>query len=307
MLMRRFATLGMALPLLAGSYALAEDPAMHTNDQRTNDVRAADAPRNERDQMETKRLSKIIGSNVYNSEGKKLGSIDDIVLQENNNRISYAVLSSGGVMGVGNKLFAVSWNALEHKSVDDKTYLNATEQDLNNAKGFDKDHWPNAGDPMFQRADANRNDLGNAAGEIKNDADIKADTNNAAGPMDRGIAWNRRVSKLIGADVRNASNENLGDIKDIVANTRSGQLNYAVLSYGGVMGIGDKLFAVPIGVLHSQADNQKLVLDVTKDRLKNAPGFNKDHWPDFADQTFRSNVDDFYNQRNEAGNTAKTE
>jgi hypothetical protein len=69
---------------------------------------------------------------------------------------------------------------------------------------------------------------------------------------------------------------------------------YAVLSFGGFLGIGDKLFAVPWGALQLDAPNHRFVLNESKDRLKNAPGFDKDHWPDMADRSFGSKVYDYY-------------
>ncbi len=95
-------------------------------------------------------------------------------------------------------------------------------------------------------------------------------------------------------DVVNAQGESLGNIKDLMIDPVGGQVEYAVLSFGGVMGIGDKLFAVPFEHLHVDRANKCLVLNVDKDRLKDAPGFEKDQWPDFADPAFRSTVTDFY-------------
>jgi hypothetical protein len=61
-----------------------------------------------------------------------------------------------------------------------------------------------------------------------------------------------------------------------------GQVAYAVLSFGGFLGLGDKLFAIPLEALMFDAENHTAVLDVDKEILKDAPGFDKDHWPDNA-------------------------
>ncbi|HJV86043.1 MAG TPA: PRC-barrel domain-containing protein [Noviherbaspirillum sp.] len=100
---------------------------------------------------------------------------------------------------------------------------------------------------------------------------------------------------LQGDKVVNRQGESLGEIEDIMLDVPSGRVAYAVLSFGGVMGIGDKLFAVPWSALTLDADQKCFVLDVAKDRLKNAPGFDKDHWPSMADTSWATDVHSFYN------------
>ncbi len=100
---------------------------------------------------------------------------------------------------------------------------------------------------------------------------------------------------LQGDKVVNRQGENLGEIEDIMLDVPSGRVAYAVLSFGGVMGIGDKLFAVPWSALTLDADQKCFVLDVSKDRLKNAPGFDKDRWPSMADTSWATDVHSFYN------------
>ncbi len=74
----------------------------------------------------------------------------------------------------------------------------------------------------------------------------------------------------------------------------SGQIAYAVLSFGGFLGIGDKLFAVPWKALELNSAEREFILDVDKKTLENAPGFDKDNWPDMADETWISNLHAHY-------------
>ena len=99
---------------------------------------------------------------------------------------------------------------------------------------------------------------------------------------------------LIGNDVYNANNEDLGDIKEIMLDMTNGQVSYAVLSYGGFLGMGEKLFAVPWDTLKLDTENKRFVLNIDKDRLETAPGFDKDHWPDMADQSWKDEINAFY-------------
>lgn len=99
---------------------------------------------------------------------------------------------------------------------------------------------------------------------------------------------------LIGNDVVNATNENLGNVEAIMLDVGRGRVAYAVLAFGGFLGLGEKLFAVPWRALTLDADRKCFVLDVAKDRLKNAPGFDQDRWPSMADERWATEVHDYY-------------
>lgn len=99
---------------------------------------------------------------------------------------------------------------------------------------------------------------------------------------------------LIGNEVFNQKDENLGEIKEIMLDTSNGRVCYAVLSFGGFLGMGEKLFAVPWSELKLDTANKRFVLNVEKDRLKNAPGFDKNDWPDMADQSWVDKIHSYY-------------
>lgn len=99
---------------------------------------------------------------------------------------------------------------------------------------------------------------------------------------------------LIGNDVYNHNEEDLGDIKEIMLDVRSGRVSYAVLSFGGFLGMGEKLFAVPWNALSLDTLNKRFVLKIEKERLENAPGFDKDSWPNMADESWATEIHSFY-------------
>lgn len=99
---------------------------------------------------------------------------------------------------------------------------------------------------------------------------------------------------LIGDDVVNGNDESLGDIKEIMLDMGTGQVAYAVLAFGGFLGMGEKLFAVPWQALHLDTVNKRFVLNIDKERLKTAPGFNPDAWPDMSDITWANQIHSFY-------------
>jgi sporulation protein YlmC with PRC-barrel domain len=93
-----------------------------------------------------------------------------------------------------------------------------------------------------------------------------------------------KASDLIGSKVQGTDGKNLGKIKDLVINEEDGDIQYAVLDFGGFAGIGDKYFAVPWEALQIDQKNKRLALDLHKKDLKDAPGFDKNNWPDFSEQ-----------------------
>ena len=99
---------------------------------------------------------------------------------------------------------------------------------------------------------------------------------------------------LIGDNVYNRQDEKLGDIKEIMLDTASGRVAYAVLSHGGVLTLGEKLFAVPWQALTLDTENKRFILNVSKDRIKDAPGFDKDNWPDMANTSWVQSVNTYY-------------
>jgi sporulation protein YlmC with PRC-barrel domain len=105
------------------------------------------------------------------------------------------------------------------------------------------------------------------------------------------------ADSLMGEDVMNNHDEDLGDIKEIMLDMQSGKIAYAVLSFGGVLGMGAKLFAVPWNALKLDTAQRCFRLDIERARLESAPGFDKDAWPSMADQTWGREVHSFYNTR----------
>ena len=105
------------------------------------------------------------------------------------------------------------------------------------------------------------------------------------------------ASTLEGDKVVNRQGEDLGEIDEIMIDVPRGRIAYAVMSSGGFLGIGDKLFAIPWSALTLDTDNKCFILDVDKQRLENAPGFDKDHWPSMADETWAREVHEYYGQR----------
>ena len=113
-----------------------------------------------------------------------------------------------------------------------------------------------------------------------------------------------RASKLIGMNIQNTEGKGVGSINDLVVDADTGRIHYAAVTYGGFLGIGNKMFAVPFEAFQfraarNNANDRVLVLDVTQSQLEGSVGFDEDNWPNFADESFTQELDRRYKvQRN---------
>lgn len=117
---------------------------------------------------------------------------------------------------------------------------------------------------------------------------------NSAAPDMQVVVTLLSAETITGDEVCNMQDEKLGKIQDIMLDITEGKIRYAVLASGGFLGMGDRLFAVPWKALTQDRENKRFILDVDVERLKNAPGFDKDEWPNMADSTWNSTVESFY-------------
>jgi sporulation protein YlmC with PRC-barrel domain len=99
---------------------------------------------------------------------------------------------------------------------------------------------------------------------------------------------------LTGDHVHNLQNEHLGEIKEFMLDMRTGKVAYAVMSSGGLLSLGEKLFAVPWEALTLDTTNKRFTMNVSKERIETAPGFDTDDWPDMADQQWASQLHSYY-------------
>lgn len=103
-----------------------------------------------------------------------------------------------------------------------------------------------------------------------------------------------RSSLVIRAPVRDLKGNTLGTIEDLVLGSRRGEIAYAVVSSGGVMGVGQRFHAVPWASLEPRGNGRYYVLNADRATLNAAPAFDLARWPDLADQGWRDEVDSYW-------------
>jgi sporulation protein YlmC with PRC-barrel domain len=129
-------------------------------------------------------------------------------------------------------------------------------------------------------------------------ADESQRTANYRGDHTSTTSHIHRASEIIGLNVMTPNNEDtIGEINDLVLDAKSGKIRYAAVSVGGFLGIGDKMVAVPWQAFEQRRDedgNMFVSLNTTKEKLEQAPGFNQDNWPDFANPQWSADNDRHY-------------
>jgi len=132
-----------------------------------------------------------------------------------------------------------------------------------------------------------------------NPADPTLTSNQGAGIVGSGVGDGpgpevMAASSLDDTEVYSSDGEHVGEISEIMIDVPRGRVAYAVLSTGGFLGMGDTLHAIPWSALVMDTDAKCFRLGLTADRIKNAPGFNKDSWPGMADPQWATTIHEYY-------------
>jgi hypothetical protein len=112
-----------------------------------------------------------------------------------------------------------------------------------------------------------------------------------------------RGSRIIGTTVRDAKDRKIGQIKDLILDGGRGEVAYAVVNFGGVMGVGKKFHAIPWQALQPSDDGNYYILHADRETINQAPGFDKARWPDMTDRKWNAEIDRYWSRMVGRGNT----
>lgn len=230
------------------------------------------------------RASQLIGMNVNGADNNEVGEIKDLAIDPNCACTRFVVLSSGGVMGVGDSLAAVPLKAFRFDQQNKTASLNINKSQLEQAPKFTDNDWDKLSEKTWTTTVYQYY-------KVEADGDIDKETKTATTAQTPRVL---KGSDVVGMDLHNTADEDLGEIEDLMIDLNSGRIGYAVLSFGGVLGVNEKLFAVPWQTLKMNSEGDKFVINVQKDKLANAPGFDKNNWPNMADLNWSKDVHAFY-------------
>jgi sporulation protein YlmC with PRC-barrel domain len=223
--------------------------------------------------MSDMRASRLMGTNIRNAQGQDLGELADMVVDVTKNRIHYAIVERGGVLGIGEKAIAVPITQFRTGAREGDLVLNMTEQQLKDAPGLERNvewndprTWSNVGQYYHRTLGV---------------------------PATAAEGRFQRASDVLGMDVLDRTGDEVGEIEDLVVNLSDGSIHYAVLEFDRAWNPNDKLVALPMSSLQPAARGNDLTINMTRERLASAPSFDNRQWPDMADSSFRNRVSTF--------------
>lgn len=253
------------------------------------------------------KASQLIGCPITNAKNESLGEIQDIVLDGANRHIAYAVVGFGGFLGMGEKYFAMPWRLIDigHRSADDapRATLDLDPAALKGAPGFDKSKWPDmANADWATQVDEHYRQRGAKVRAVGADDPKGTGVDGTRGvdrePGSKTFA-HRRLSKLIGMHVVDVRHQPLAEVEDLVVETRHATIDGALLSFGGTLGMGEKLVLVASEAMTLDPVKGVFVFPCTLAMLKTMalPG---DKLPPLNDEAWRTKCIEMCNKAREA-------
>lgn len=257
----------------------------------------------------TVRASELLDYDVENLNGEDIGDLNDLIIDMSDGRILFATMEYGGLLGFGANTYPLPLQALRSAAgitgtngltgtagvtgtsditdadlgLDDNVIVfNIAEETLENAPGYDAD-WPDLNASDFE-AEFRQFWSDPSLGALTDSLDITGtDEITVTDIVSSSLA---KASELIGFNIENADGDNIGEINDLLVDLGSGHVTYAVLSFGGFLGLGDQLVAIPLSRFESAPETNgnravaNIVLNVEPETLENAPAFDPDAFPE---------------------------
>lgn len=220
-----------------------------------------------------RRAGQLIGKPVKNAEGERLGTIYDLVLTPELDQVSYIALSRGGIFGIGRNLYAIPWSSIRLGSTGAYVAPISTEE-LNQWRGFSSTAWPN--EPA-------RSWTTGAAHTAEQRQTIR----------EKQEVQSRRVSRIKGTTVETPEGQNAGNIRDLAVAMDSGRVHYTIVSFGGFLGLGTQLAAVPQGAIDLNPEQRVAQLSVGREVLRDN-AFAGSQFPDLGNPSYARNLNEAY-------------
>jgi len=230
------------------------------------------------------KASKLIGMKVENQQEQKLGDVEDIALDAASGKIAYVVVSSGGVLGIGDKLHAVPAGAFSFDSADNNLVLNVSKERWKESPVFDEKDTDGLADADREKEIYTFYDV--QQGIQNKTAGVSSPTREKLEPTgkDSADAVYRKgpriqmASEMIGKRVINREQDRVGHIADMLVDLDSSRGALAILETDQYLGEKDGRFLIPAGAFTSMQGERHFILDVDKKSFEGAQAFNTSTW-----------------------------
>lgn len=238
------------------------------------------------------RADAVLNRDVTSPTGDDLGVLEDMIINLDGSQLIYAVLDLSGIFDLDGQYHVVPANSLALDSSVPTALLGIDRNVLEGSPVLDSsklDEFVDAGwQTKFQ--------------DYWHDWVMPPGVETSDSPEDvhvQVIPGFATIGALKEYTVQNLEGEDLGDVEELVLNLSQGKVAYAVLSFGGILGIGDKLFAVPMDLLTPDldVDNSTLLFNVSRTQLEEMPGFDSSNWPDVHNPRWSREVSQYWMTR----------
>jgi len=221
----------------------------------------------------------LIGMDVKNLENTKIGKVDELAVDLQSGRVVQIIVSAGGFLGVGDKLVGIPPKSFRLDAPAKALRLDMSKETLKSAPPVELSKWEEQyqsnrvvesytyykQEPYFGRPDSQTHRI------------------IVLGRVDR-------ASKVIGENIRNLTDQKIGEVEDLIVDVGAGRVVHAIIASGGFLGLGETFSAVPPSALKQDESRHLLQLDTTKEALTAAPHFKKSDWPHLDDPNYAQQV-----------------
>jgi len=210
---------------------------------------------------------RVEGTAVYDAQGKRIGKLEHLVIDKSGGRVIYAVLSFGGFLGIGANHYPIPWQMLDFDEELGGYRVGITEQQLQDAPKIDQ---------------------GGSWEQANRDEEVYGYWEQPTPDQTSSLISSDRVE---GMPVFDLHGKRIGKVERLMIDKVTGQIAYAILSFGVFLGIGADHYPIPWSMLTYNEKPDGFQVDITEEELKNAPKIEPDeNW----EQTTRTRNQDVY-------------
>lgn len=285
------AALGLAMASLPVSAADQSSGAKSYERKTSSDYSGITTIQNGKMLGQVERANKLIGKEVLSSDNQKVGKLENLIVDLDSGKILYAVVGSGGILGAGEKKFAV-WPRAFSEPQNDNIILKVDKARLQGAPQFTSEI--SKDQEMGKASFVNQVHQYFAQNSIERAAD-RASTAVTGNATEYKTVF--KADDVIGMKVKNSSDIELGKVDELAVDLPNGYVVYVILSPDSSLKVGDEYFALPPNSLMANTDRKSLTTDLTKEKLASAPHFAKENWASLSNRTWASQVYQYYGKR----------
>lgn len=239
--------LAFSLAAFAGAAAYAQSPQQPSTQQQTQGQ-----PSPQKMDLSNMSVEKLMDLKVVDKDGKEIGQIDDVVIDLQSGKVHAAVLSFGGILGIGDKSYAFPTSELQEGKQQNQLTMNVDKQKLENADGFAKGQWPEMDSEYWGRVGQQASAGGGGQ--------PPASQGESKGAQGKQLV---RASELKGKEIQDKSGQDVGEIEDVFVDLKSGQVKNIRLNVADAKGSAE----IQPSAL-SRGTGDKLVLNMDADQVK---------------------------------------